>query len=62
MPRKDGTGPEGKGSKTGRGQGSCNQDSKNSGSTGRQRQGSGQGSGRGAGKGGGKGRGKGGRK
>lgn len=28
MPRKDGTGPEGKGPKTGRGLGPCNKDSK----------------------------------
>lgn len=62
MPRKDGTGPEGKGSKTGRGQGTCNPDSKNSGSAIRKGRGAGQGAGRGAGSGGGKGRGKGGRK
>jgi hypothetical protein len=72
MPRRDGTGPDGQGSKTGRGLGKCNPDSNNADPMSRKGRGSGQGpgrgaggggqgAGRGAGGGGGKGRGRGGR-
>jgi len=58
MPQKDGTGPQGQGSKTGRGLGRCNPQGGSNPTKGR----GGLCSGRGAGKGREKGRGKGGRK
>ena len=62
MPRKDGTGPDGMGSRTGRGLGRCNPDSNNANPISRKGRGSGQGPRRNAGGGGGgKGRGRGGR-
>jgi hypothetical protein len=69
MPKRDGTGPMGKGRKTGRGQGACNpaggssidnkQGRRNVGGGSEQARGSGRNSGRGFGKGRGSGKGRG---
>lgn len=61
MPNQDRTGPEGQGSRTGRGLGKCNPNNKdlNEGASEEQRQGKGHGQGRGRGQGKGLGRGQG---
>ncbi|VTR68834.1 conserved hypothetical protein [Desulfosarcina cetonica] len=60
MPRRDGTGPDGKGQQAGRGQGPCGQNRPTQGQGGK-RSGRGQGTGGGRGRGQGQGRGGGGR-
>ena len=57
MPRKDGTGPQGMGSKTGRGLGQCNPDNTAPSSQSPRGQNKGQGFGRGQGQGAGRGQG-----
>jgi len=59
MPKKDGTGPQGQGSKTGRGQGRCNPTDQKSVPPGQGGMGSGRGTGRGRGQGNGRGSGRG---
>ena len=59
MPKKDGTGPKGQGSNSGRGQGRCNSKDQKSVPPGQDGMGSGRGSGRGQGTGQGAGRGQG---